>query len=47
MIDVIEKKVELEGNLSEEQRERLLQISARCPVHRTLMNEIKILSELV
>jgi len=47
MIDVIDKKVELEGQLSEEQRERLLEISARCPVHRTLLNEIKIRSELV
>ena len=46
MIDVIEKKLELEGDLSEEQRERLLAISARCPVHRTLLNEIKIRSEL-
>jgi len=47
MIDVIDKKIELEGELSEEQRERLLEISARCPVHRTLLNEIKIRSELV
>jgi uncharacterized OsmC-like protein/fermentation-respiration switch protein FrsA (DUF1100 family) len=46
MIDVIDKKLELEGDLSEEQRERLLAISARCPVHRTLLNEIKIRSEL-
>jgi len=47
MIDVVDKKLELEGDLSEEQRERLLAISARCPVHRTLVNEIKIRSELV
>ncbi|NNE19864.1 MAG: OsmC family protein, partial [Myxococcales bacterium] len=46
MIDVIEKKLELEGDLTEEQRERLLAISARCPVHRSLLNEIKIRSEL-
>jgi putative redox protein len=46
MIDVIDKKLELEGDLSEEQRERLLAIAARCPVHRTLLNEIKIRSEL-
>jgi putative redox protein len=46
LIDVIDKKLELEGELSEEQRERLLEISARCPVHRTLLNEIKIRSEL-
>ena len=47
MIDVIDKKLELEGDLSDEQRERLLAIAARCPVHRTLLNEIKIRSELV
>jgi len=46
MIDVIEKKIELLGELSEEQRGRLLEISTRCPVHRTLLNEIKIRSEL-
>jgi len=46
MIDLIEKKLELEGDLTSEQRERLLAISARCPVHRTLLNEIKIRSEL-
>jgi len=46
MIDVIDKKLELEGDLSDEQRDRLLDISARCPVHRTLLNEIKIRSEL-
>ena len=47
MIDVIDKKLELEGDLTEEQRVRLLAIAARCPVHRTLLNEIKIRSELV
>jgi len=47
MIDIIEKSVALEGDLSDEQRNRLLEISARCPVHRTLINEIKIRSELV
>jgi uncharacterized OsmC-like protein/fermentation-respiration switch protein FrsA (DUF1100 family) len=47
MIDVIEKELELGGELDEEQRQRLLEISARCPVHRTLINEIKIQSELI
>jgi putative redox protein len=47
VIDVIDKKLELEGDLSEEQRGRLLDIAAKCPVHRTLLNEIKIRSELV
>ena len=47
MIDVIDKRLEVEGDLTDEQRARLLEISARCPVHRTLLNEIKIRSELV
>ena len=47
MIDVIDKELELEGDLDDEQRERLLEISARCPVHRTLINEVKIRSELI
>lgn len=47
MIDVIDKTLELEGDLNDEQRKRLFDISARCPVHRTLLNEIKIRSELI
>jgi putative redox protein len=46
-VDVIEKELELEGALTEEQRQRLLEIAGRCPVHRTLLNEIKIRSELI
>ena len=38
----IERAVELEGNLTEEQRARLQEIAHRCPVHRTLTNEIAI-----
>ena len=41
-IDVIEKQVEFDGDLTEEQKQRLLEISERCPVHRTLSGEIKI-----
>ena len=38
----IERAVELEGDLTEEQRARLQEISHRCPVHRTLTNEIAV-----
>jgi putative redox protein len=38
----IERAVELEGDLSEEQRARLQEIAHRCPVHRTLTNEIAV-----
>jgi putative redox protein len=42
MLDEIQSEIRLEGDLDEEQRQRLLQIAARCPVHRTLSSEIKI-----
>jgi putative redox protein len=38
----IERAVELEGDLDEEQRARLQEIAHRCPVHRTLTNEIAV-----
>jgi putative redox protein len=39
----IEKQLELEGpELSDEQRQRLEEISTMCPVHRTLSGEIAI-----
>jgi len=47
MVDVIDKELELRGDLTQEQRERLFEMAGRCPVHRTLLNEIKIRSELV
>jgi putative redox protein len=36
----------LEGPLSQEQPDRLLQIADRCLVHRTLTSEIKIRTRL-
>ena len=38
----IERAVELEGELTAEQRERLQEIAHRCPVHRTLTSEIAV-----
>ena len=38
----IQRSVTFEGNLNEEQRTRLQEISHRCPVHRTLTSEIVI-----
>ena len=38
----IERAVSFEGNLSDEQRTRLQEISQKCPVHRTLTSEIVI-----
>lgn len=39
--------VHLEGNLDEEQRQRLLQIAKLCPVHKTLTNPIEINTNLI
>ena len=41
-VDRIEIDLTLEGDLTPEQRERLLEIAHRCPVHRTLMSEKQI-----
>lgn len=45
-IDEFQRSISLQGPLSDEQRQRMLEIADRCPVHRTLEGEIKIRSEL-
>ena len=42
LIDRIERRIELQGELTPEQRKDLLAIADKCPVHRTLSSEIKI-----
>jgi len=42
MIDHIERVITLEGDLTAEQRARLMEIADKCPVHRTLTSEINI-----
>ena len=46
-IDRIERSLEVEGPLDQTQRQRLLEIADRCPVHRTLTSEIIIQTKLV
>jgi putative redox protein len=46
-IEVIDRSVTLVGDLTAEQRERLLQIADRCPVHRTLHSELRVATKLV
>ena len=45
-IDLIEREIELSGTLDATQRERLLQIADKCPVHRTLTSETRIETRL-
>jgi uncharacterized OsmC-like protein len=41
-LDQIELDIELTGNLTDDQRKRLLEISKKCPVHRTLDSGLRI-----
>ena len=41
-IDVIDRSIVLRGDLTDEQRLKLLEIAEKCPVHRTLENRIDI-----
>jgi putative redox protein len=47
LLDRIERRIMLIGELSREQRQRLLEIANFCPVHRSLTSRIDIQTELV
>jgi putative redox protein len=40
LVDHIDRDVELSGDLDDDQRQRLLRIAERCPVHQTLTSEV-------
>ena len=44
MIDRIEREIELTGVLNAEQKAKLMEIADKCPVHRTLTSEIRIVT---
>jgi len=41
----IQRHIRFTGELSQEQRARLLQIAERCPIHRTLVGDLHIRTE--
>jgi putative redox protein len=43
----IDRKIELIGNLTDEQRKKLFEISNKCPIHKTLSYGAKINSSLI
>jgi putative redox protein len=45
-VDEIMREIELTGDLDDEQRARLMEISEKCPVHRTLHSEIMVRTRL-
>ena len=42
----ITRKIHIEGDFSEEQHQRMLEIANRCPVHRTLRKGMEITSSI-
>ena len=41
----ITKRIELQGDLDQEQRSRIMEIADRCPVQRSLVSEVQIRTE--
>jgi uncharacterized OsmC-like protein/alpha-beta hydrolase superfamily lysophospholipase len=44
MLDQIERIISMDGALDAEQRKKLMEIADKCPVHRTLTSEIRIVT---
>jgi putative redox protein len=44
-LDQIDRVIAMEGALDDEQRQRLMEIADKCPVHRTLTSEIRIVTQ--
>jgi uncharacterized OsmC-like protein/alpha-beta hydrolase superfamily lysophospholipase len=45
MLDQIDRVISIEGALDVDQRKRLMEIADKCPVHRTLTSEIRIVTK--
>ena len=45
MLDQIDRVISIEGALDDDQRKRLMEIADKCPVHRTLTSEIRIVTK--
>ena len=46
-IDRIRRRIDIEGELSDEQRQRLLDIALKCPVHRALLQPMDLVAEIL
>ena len=45
LVDQIDRVIAIEGALDADQRQRLMEIADKCPVHRTLKSEVRILTK--
>jgi len=46
MLDQIDRVISIEGALDADQRKRLMEIADKCPVHRTLTSEVRIVTKV-
>ena len=46
-VDVIGREISVRGNVDDEQKQRLLEIAERCPVHRTVAGNPKVNTTIV
>jgi putative redox protein len=45
-VEIFKRTIQLLGNIDAEQRERLLEIANKCPVHKALAGKIEIQTSL-
>ncbi len=46
-IDTFTREIKLKGNLTDEQKKKLLEIADKCPVHKTLHTKTQVITKLV
>ena len=46
-VEIYTRHIELIGDLDDQQRQRLLEIAQRCPIHKALAGEVQIKTQLV
>ncbi len=46
-IDTFSRDIQFEGNLDDKQKQRLLEIADKCPVHKTLHNTTQVITKLI
>ena len=46
-VEIFSREIQLQGHLSAEEKERLLEIANKCPIHKALAGQIQIKTQLV
>ncbi len=46
-VELIRREISLRGQISEEQKERLLEIAGRCPVHKTITGNPTVVDSII